>query len=86
MAGIFVLGAFSKKATNIGAYAGFIASALVVINLKYNHPKVTSWSYSIITIGVSCAVGYIVSSIHRVIKNIDYNNIIKATIHGKNIA
>nr|WP_317331019.1 sodium:solute symporter [uncultured Romboutsia sp.] len=69
IAGIFVLGAFTKKATNIGAYLGFFISALVVINLKYNHPEVTSWSYSIITIAISCLVGYFVSIIHRKLCN-----------------
>lgn len=82
LAGIFVLGAFSKQATNIGAYAGFIVSALVVVNLKYNHPEVTSWSYSIITIAVSCIVGYIVSVIHMKISN-KYNE--KSIINNKEI-
>ena len=87
LAGIFVLGAFSKQATNIGAYAGFIVSALVVINLKYNHTEVTSWSYSIITIGVSYIVGYLVSLIHIKVSNkVSNENIEKATIHGCDIA
>lgn len=84
LAGIFVLGVFSKRATNIGAYAGFIVSAIVVINLKYNHPEVTSWSYSIITIAISFVIGNIVSYIHGKTKNIDmdYEN----TIYYKNIS
>lgn len=64
LAGIFVLGAFSKKATKVGAYAGFIVSTIVVIYLKYNVPEVTSWSYSLITITVSFVVGQIVSIIN----------------------
>ena len=63
LAGIFVLGVFSKNATKIGAYAGFIVSTIVVINLKYNHPEVTSWSYSIITIITSFVVGNLISMI-----------------------
>ncbi len=70
IAGIFVLGVFTKKATNIGAYSGFFVSSLVVINLKYNYPEVTYWSYSIITILISCLVGYFVSIIHRKLCNI----------------
>lgn len=86
LAGIFVLGVFTKKATNIGAYAGFIVSALVVINLKYNHPEVTSWSYSIITIGISCIVGYVVSIIHTSITNIKTNyDIDNTTIYYREI-
>ena len=69
LAGIFVLGVISKKATNIGAYAGFISSAILVVNLKYNYPEVTSWSYSIISIVTSCLIGYIVSLIHIKFKN-----------------
>lgn len=81
LSGIFVLGVFSKKATNIGAYAGFIVSAIVVINLKYNHPEVTSWSYSIITIITSFIVGNIVSYLHIKIKNVNENK--KETIYYK---
>ena len=68
LAGIFVLGVITKKATSIGAYAGFFTSAIIVISLKYNHPEVTSWSYAIISIGVSCIIGYIISLIHLAIK------------------
>ena len=68
LAGIFVLGVITKKATSIGAYAGFFTSAIIVINLKYNHPEVTSWSYAIISIAVSCIIGYIISLIHLAIK------------------
>lgn len=69
LAGIFILGAFSKKATNIGAYSGFIVSALVIINLKYNHPEVTSWLYSIIAILISYIVGCLVSIVHSKFNN-----------------
>lgn len=83
IAGIFVLGVFTKKATNIGAYSGFFVSSLVVINLKYNYPEVTFWSYSIITIMTSCVIGYIVSIIHRKLCNIILDG--KATIHSSDI-
>ena len=84
LAGIFVLGVFSKNATKIGAYAGFIVSAMVVINLKYNHPEVTSWSYSIITIVTSFIVGNIVSYLYIKVKNVSVNK--EETIHPKDIA
>ncbi|MGL5765499.1 MAG: sodium:solute symporter [Sarcina sp.] len=61
LAGIFVLGVVSKKATNLGAYCGFVVSAIIVIILKYNVSGVSAWSYSIITIGTSVLVGYLVS-------------------------
>ena len=83
LAGIFVLGVFSKKATNIGAYAGFMVSTIVIINLKYNHPEVTSWAYSIITIAISFVIGSIVSYLHIKIKNVNSNK--KETIHYKDV-
>ena len=83
LAGIFVLGGFSKNATNIGAYVGFIVSAILVINLKYNHPEVTSWAYSIITIAISFVIGSIVSVIHRKLFNVGCRE--DATIYSKDI-
>lgn len=63
LAGIFVLGAFCKKATKLGAYVGFAVSAVLVVYLKYNVPEVTSWAYSLVTITTSVVVGQIVSII-----------------------
>lgn len=63
LAGIFVLGAFCKKATKLGAYIGFAVSAILVIYLKYNVPDVSSWAYSLITITTSVVVGQISSLI-----------------------
>ena len=83
LAGIFVLGVFSKNATRMGAYAGFIVSAILVINLKYNHPEVTSWAYSIITIVTSFIVGNIVSYVNIKVKNRSVNK--KVTIDHKDI-
>ena len=82
LAGIFVLGAFSKKATKLGAYVGFAVSAVVVVTLKYNVPEVTSWAYSLITITTSVIVGQVVSLIELKIKNKKSNNIEpKSTIY-----
>ena len=63
LAGIFVLGAFCKKATKFGAYVGFAVSAVLVVYLKYNVPEVTSWAYSLVTITTSVVVGQIASII-----------------------
>ncbi|MBY2008173.1 sodium:solute symporter [Clostridioides difficile] len=68
LAGIFVLGAFCKKATKMGAYVGFIVSAILVVYLKYCMPEVTSWAYSLITITTSVVVGTIVSAIEAKVK------------------
>ena len=75
LAGIFVLGVINKKATKLGAYVGFITSAIIVINLKYNHPEVTSWSYSIVTIATSCVVGFVVSYIEEKVKGTKHNKL-----------
>ena len=75
LAGIFVLGVINRKATKLGAYAGFIISAIIVINLKYNHPEVTSWSYSIVTIATSCVVGFVVSYIEEKVKSTKHNKL-----------
>ena len=75
LAGIFVLGVINKKATKLGAYVGFIISAIVVINLKYSHPEVTSWSYSIVTIATSCVIGFVVSYIEEKVKSARYSKL-----------
>ncbi|MGF3076900.1 sodium:solute symporter [Facklamia sp. P12945] len=63
LGGVFMLGVFSKKANKIGAYAALIVSSLVMIFIKYGLPaeKVSIWVYSLISIGVSLIVGYLVS-------------------------
>ena len=57
--GIFILGAFTKVANTFGAVAAFAASTLVMVGVKYfTAPGAVSiWSYSIISIAVSLAVG-----------------------------
>lgn len=53
------LGAFTKVANTFGAVAAFAASTLVMVGVKYfTAPGAVSiWSYSIISIAVSLAVG-----------------------------
>lgn len=65
LGGIFVLGVFYKRCTALGAYFGFIISAIVIIYVKYMMSNVSIWAYSIITIAVSVLVGIIVSEIQR---------------------
>ena len=80
LAGIFVLGAFTKKATSLGAYVAFGVSAVLVVFLKYNVPSVTSWSYAIISITTSVVVGYIVSSIELAVTGKKVNTLEAATV------
>ena len=61
LAGMFVLGAFCRKANAAGALVGFIAATAVVLYLKYFVPSVSFWSYTLITIVVSLVVGSLVS-------------------------
>ena len=67
LAGTFVLGAFTKKATTLGAYVAFAVSAAVIVWVKYTQPGVSIWSYSLITIGISVVVGMAVSLIQRAV-------------------
>ena len=68
--GTFILGAFTKVANTFGATLAFIAASLVMVGIKYFVPaeSVTIWSYSLISIGVSLAVGIPASMIYRKVK------------------
>ncbi|MBO3445881.1 sodium:solute symporter [Clostridium sp. CCUG 7971] len=81
LAGIFILGAFCKKATRFGAYVGFTVSAILVVYLKYNVPEVTSWAYSLVTITTSVVVGQIASIIQLKMSNKKEETNNEATIY-----
>ncbi len=81
LAGIFVLGAFTKKATSLGAYVAFGVSAVLVVFLKYNVPSVTSWAYAIISISTSVVVGYITSSIELAVTGKKADMLEAATVY-----
>lgn len=76
LGGTFALGAFSKKATNVGAYVAFGFAAALIVIIKYNpfdvafFGDISSWSYSLISITTSIVVGLIASAIHRKVKGI----------------
>lgn len=61
LVGIFVLGAFSKRANTTGAVVAFIVSSIVIVYLKYCVPSVSYWTYTIITIVIALVVGNLVS-------------------------
>ncbi len=63
LAGIFVLGILYKKATKVGAYFGFITATIVILLLRYKFLNfdISIWSYSLITIVVTVAIGVLVS-------------------------
>ncbi|MEY8339522.1 sodium:solute symporter [Lachnospiraceae bacterium 62-35] len=65
--GTFILGAFTKIANTFGAILAFIAASAVMVGIKYAAPagSVSIWSYSIISIVVSLAVGVPASIISR---------------------
>lgn len=68
--GTFILGAFTKVANTFGATLAFIAASLVMVGIKYFVPAeaVSIWSYSLISIAVSLAVGIPASLVYRKIK------------------
>lgn len=65
--GTFILGAFTKCANAFGATLAFIAASAVMVAIKYFAPAgtVSIWSYSIISIVVSLAVGIPASILSR---------------------
>lgn len=67
LGGTFILGAFTKCANAKGAYVAFIVASVVMVAVKYFSPagSVSIWSYSIISIAVSLAVGIPVSLLTR---------------------
>lgn len=67
LGGTFVLGTFTKIANAKGAYGGFFVSAIAMVCIKYFAPAgaVSIWSYSIISIAISVAVGLPLSIITR---------------------
>ena len=68
--GTFILGAFTKSANIFGAALAFIAASIVMVTIKYFVPAeaVSIWSYSLISIAVSLAVGLPASMIYRKVK------------------
>ena len=83
--GTFILGAFTKTANTFGAVLAFIAASLVMVGIKYFVPAeaVSIWSYSLISIGVSLAVGIPASLISRKIKGDDSVPAPGTTIYGR---
>ena len=79
LVGIFVLGAFTKKANAKGTVIGFIFASIIIIIIKYKVPTISSWSYAIISIIVSLIVGLIASSMFKPNKELDE----RATIYYK---
>lgn len=63
LAGIFVLGVFTKKANKYGAYAALLVTTLIMIYITYFVPEdaITIWTYALLSIVVAVIVGYIVS-------------------------
>lgn len=65
LVGIFVLGVFFKRANTFGAFMGFAASSIIMILVKYQFTDVSIWSYSLISIAVSIAVGLLCSWLYE---------------------
>ena len=85
LVGIFILGAFTKVANKFGASLAFAVAALVMVYIKYfvDPAKVSFWSYSIISIGVSLVVGVIGSMIYNKIKGIKDIPPINSTVYNQ---
>ena len=79
LVGMFVLGAFTKKANAKGTFIGFVFASIIIIIVKYKIPDISSWSYAIISILVSLIFGLIASHIFKPNKELDE----RATIYYK---
>lgn len=70
LGGIFLLGAFTKVGNAFGAYAAFIAAAIVMVGIRYGNwlgdpAEITIWVNSVISMGISIVVGIPASYISR---------------------
>ena len=85
LVGIFILGAFTKVANKFGASLAFAVAALVMVYIKYfvDPAKVSFWSYSIISIGVSLVFGVIGSMIYNKVKGIKDIPPINSTVYNQ---
>ena len=81
--GTFILGAFTKVANTFGATLAFIAASLVMVGIKYFVPAqaVSIWSYSLISIAVSLAVGIPASILYRKAKGDTFTPAPNTTIY-----
>lgn len=59
LAGIFILGAFSRKTNALSAFLGFIISTLTVIYIKFNLPEISFWTYTAITIAETWIIAHL---------------------------
>lgn len=83
LGGTFVLGTFTKIANAKGAYAAFFVAAAAMVGIKYLSPagSVSIWSYSILSIAISLAVGIPVSIFTRKMDGDTSRPVADATIY-----
>ena len=80
LAGIFVLGAFTKKATSLGAYVTFAVSAALVCILKVQCSKCNFLGICNYFYINTAVVGYITSSIELAVTGKKVNTLDAATV------
>lgn len=67
LAGVFVLGAFTRKTTALSAIIGFVVATASVFYVKNTMPSVSFWMYAVIAIVVTLIVGIVVSKIQAMV-------------------
>lgn len=72
LAGIFVMGAFTRHTTAAGAFIGFVVSTLLVLYCKYCLPWISFWAYALIAIITTMVVGIIVSKLQSSMSGKEY--------------
>lgn len=68
LGGVFALGIFTKRGNEIGAYTGFIISAIVMVIIQFLIPSehsISIWANSIVSIVVAFTSGYIGSLVYE---------------------
>ena len=67
LAGVFILGALTRKTTATGAFAAFITATALILYCQFTIPSISFWTYSLIAIVTTLTVGTVVSRIQSMI-------------------
>ncbi|WP_273340737.1 sodium:solute symporter [Alloiococcus otitis] len=84
LGGVFALGIFTKRGNAVGAYIGFLVSAIVMIIIEFVIPEeinISIWANSLVSIIVAFVAGYLGSVIYSAVsskdsKREDYSSIL----------
>ncbi len=67
LAGVFILGAITRKTTALGAFSAFFVATAVILYLNFNVRSISFWTYSFIAIVLTITVGVLVSKVQSMV-------------------